>query len=141
MNFFGNRYSHEDHGRAFEPDVIAAAQFYASCKPARFRDPEHRLMAAILEDAVSCLSMDPRRGTSRKRKQFEEARHWIDSDDDSEWIFSFRNVCEVLGLNPGYLRRGLFKSVTTRVAVPERRRRGKRSASHSYKALRLRTGS
>jgi hypothetical protein len=140
MNFFGTRYSHEDLGRAFEADVIAAAQFYASCKPARFRDPERRLMAAILEDAVSCLSMDPRRGTSRKRKQFEEARHWIDSDDDGEWIFSFRNVCEFLGLNPGYLRRGLSKPVA-RVAVPERRRRGKRSASHLYKTLRLRTGS
>jgi hypothetical protein len=141
MNLFGTRYSHEDHGRAFEPDVIAAAQFYASCKPARLRDPERRLMAAILEDAVSCLSMDPRRGTSRQRKQFEEARRWIDCDDDSEWIFSFQNVCEVLGLDPSYLRRGLSKSAGTRVIAPERRRPGKRPAAHSYKTLRLRTGS
>jgi hypothetical protein len=24
-----------------------------------------------------------------------------------EWVFSFTNVCETLGLDPGYLRRGL----------------------------------
>lgn len=64
-------------------------------------------MVAVLEDAVSCLSKDPRRGPGQQRRAFEEAHSWVNADDTENWIFSFANVCEALGLNPGYLRRGL----------------------------------
>ena len=33
---------------------------------------------------------------------------WIESGE-REWPFSYENICEVLGLNPEYIRRGLSK--------------------------------
>ena len=91
----------------FEPDVLASDQFHAMLKSGRVTDPEHRLMVAILEDAVSCLSKDPRRCTRQQRKAFEEAHSWVNTTGIEDWIFSFNNVCEMLGFDPTYMRRGL----------------------------------
>ena len=91
----------------FEPDVLASNQFHAVLKSSHISDPERRLMVAVLEDAVSCLSRDPRRGPRQQRKAFEEARAWINDGNAENWVFSFNNVCEMLGFDPSYLRRGL----------------------------------
>ena len=101
-----------DTGKLFEPDTILPTQFYSIFKNSQYREPERRLMVAILEDAVSCLSTDLHRCNPRQRKQYEEAKAWVAADDESEWIFSFKNICEVLGMNPNYLRRGLIRPVT-----------------------------
>jgi hypothetical protein len=39
---------------------------------------------------------------------FHEAEEWI-LEEDSEWLFSFENTCEVLGFNPQYVRQGLMR--------------------------------
>jgi hypothetical protein len=101
-----------DTGKLFEPDTILPAQFYAMFKNSQYREPERRLMVAILEDAVSCLSMNLRQCNLRQRKQYEEAKHWVTAEEESEWIFSFRNICEVLGMDPSYLRSGLIRQAT-----------------------------
>ena len=103
-----------DTGKLFEPDTVLPAQFYAMFKSSQYREPERRLMVAILEDAVSCLSADLHQCNPRQKKQYEEAKHWVTTDEESEWIFSFKNICEVLGMDPGYLRRGLIRSKTSR---------------------------
>ena len=105
-----NLFSSEDSGRLFEPDTVLAAQFYATFKGSPFKQPELRLMAAVLEDAIACLSIKTRPATARQRKQLEDARNWFAAEDESEWIFSFKNICEALGINPAYLRRGLIQS-------------------------------
>jgi hypothetical protein len=61
-----------------------------------------------------------------------DAEEWIYSDDRS-WPFSFENVCDLLQINPAYLRHGLIawkdrqlnghpraKVVTLKVAAPDR---------------------
>jgi hypothetical protein len=101
-----------DTGKLFEPDTILPTQFYAMFKNSQYREPERRLMVAILEDAVSCLSTDLHRCNLRQRKQHEEAKAWVTAEEESEWIFSFKNICEVLGMDPSYLRRGLIRPVT-----------------------------
>ena len=53
---------HQDLALLFEPDVLAPSQFNAILKSSHMPDPERRLMVAVLEDAVSCLSKNPRRG-------------------------------------------------------------------------------
>lgn len=93
--------------KLFEPDTLAPEQFYATLRRSYFVDPERRLMAAILEDAVSCLSKDLYRSPRGQRKQFAEAHSWINAEEAEDWIFSFASVCEALGFNPSYLRRGL----------------------------------
>ncbi len=99
--------ANQDLSFLFEPDVLASNQFNAILKGSHIPDPERRLMVAILEDAVSCLSKDPRRCPRPDRKSFEEARSWINANDTEGWVFSFTNVCETLGFDPTYLRRGL----------------------------------
>jgi hypothetical protein len=37
---------------------------------------------------------------------FKEAEDWV-LDTNSDWLFSFSNVCETLGFSPEYLRQGL----------------------------------
>jgi hypothetical protein len=99
--------AHQDLTFLFEPDVLASNQFHAVLKSSHMPDPERRLMVAILEDAVSCLSKDPRRCQRQQKNAFEEAHSWVNANDTDGWVFSFTNVCETLGLDPSYLRRGL----------------------------------
>jgi hypothetical protein len=138
----------QDTGRLFEPDAILPAQFYALFKQSQYREPERRLMVAILEDAVSCLSMNLHRCNLRQRKQYEEAKHWVTSEEESDWIFSFRNICEVLGMDPSYLRRGLIRQATSSrtrssnaIVTTLRRRPGNLSAAAHQKKIRMRTNS
>jgi len=92
----------------FEPDTLLPAQYFAAFAREGGLVRERRLMLAVLEDAVECyqkyaLARDP-----RGRLLFEDACVWIESGE-REWPFSYENICEVLGLNPEYIRRGLSK--------------------------------
>ena len=126
--------------RLFEPDTLAPEQFYATIRKTQFADPERRLMAAVLEDAVSCLSTKPRPCAGRKRRHFEEAHSWINAAEERDWIFSFTNVCETLGLDPSFLRRGLnrWTSLTAEKASPPLRLKKYRSGARRRK-LRFRS--
>lgn len=135
-----NLVSMQDTIKLFEPDALAPDQFYATLRRSHFVDPERRLMAALLEDAVSCLAKDPSRCSRKQRKHCEEAQTWISAKDGEDWIFSFTNVCETLGFNPDYLRRGLsrwsapIRTGTTPKLVLKKYRSGSRR-----RKLRLRT--
>lgn len=63
---------------------------------------ERRLMAAILEDALGCYRAHLNTANVRRRKLFRDAERWILADD--YWLFSFRNVCDVLGMDPEAVR-------------------------------------
>ncbi len=99
-------------GKLFEPDTLSQDQFYATMRRALPGDPERRLMVAVLEDVVACLSVDLGRCSSRQRFDFYDAQTWINAPNNSNWIFSFSNICESLGLDPEYLRRGLNEWLT-----------------------------
>jgi hypothetical protein len=72
------------------------------------REGEQRLMLAVLEDAIEYFQ-EYVLATDKKGKQlFQEAEEWI-LEKNNEWIFSFENICEVLGLNPNYIRQGLLR--------------------------------
>jgi hypothetical protein len=109
MSAIRNLFSSEDSGRLFEPDTVLSTQFYATYKGGPYKQPELRLLAAVLEDAISCLTAKACPATARQRKQFDDAWQWFAAEDDSEWIFSFKNICEALGIDPAYLRRGLIR--------------------------------
>lgn len=63
---------------------------------------ERRLMAAILEDALLCYRAHLNTANVRRRKLFRDAERWILADD--YWLFSFRNVCDILGIDPEAVR-------------------------------------
>jgi hypothetical protein len=129
----------QDLGFLFEPDVLASGQFHSMLKGSHIPDPERRLMVAILEDAVSCLSKNPRRCPRQQRKSFDEAHSWINASDTEGWVFSFTNVCETLGIEPSYLRSGLNRwSALTGNRSAEKPRLKKYRSGARHRKLRFR---
>jgi hypothetical protein len=64
--------------------------------------PEKRLMLAVLLDAIVQLRRPGSTGAA-------EASRWIHGENDADdTAFSFRSVCDALGLDPEYLSRGVF---------------------------------
>jgi hypothetical protein len=47
-------------------------------------------------------------------ERFADAQAWI-LESNSEWIFSFVNCCEALGIEPDYLRQGLLRWKRTKL--------------------------
>jgi hypothetical protein len=88
----------------FEPDIMLPKQVAALQRKPLQR--EKRLLLAILEDAVQCFQAYLFSQRLQERRLFQEAEAWINSTD-SEWFFSFANVCELLGFHPTYLRDAL----------------------------------
>ena len=70
------------------------------------KQPECRLMWAVLQDAVDTYMKYAESKRIRHQNRFREAREWIDRND-LEWLFSFVSICHTLGLDPDYLRQGL----------------------------------
>jgi hypothetical protein len=90
----------------FEPDALLPAQFYAAFRGGTAVRGEKRLMLAVLEDALDCYQKYAFSRDGHGRQLFDEALEWINSGNRA-WFFSFENICETLGINPEYLRRGL----------------------------------
>jgi len=91
----------------FEPDVLLPIQYFAALKRKRFSSGEHRLLIAIMQDAVECFQKHIHARDSKRRQLFLDAEGWI-SADDYTGTFSFNNVCDLLGMSPDYLRQGLL---------------------------------
>ena len=89
----------------FQPDTLLSDQYLSGHKSKQL-DPGKRLMLAVLQDAVLCYQDNILAQETKKKALFREAEIWI-MEESRDWIFSFENVCEALGLNPRYMRGGL----------------------------------
>ncbi len=89
----------------FEPDTLLPEQYFSLLgrKPLQ---GEKRLLLAMLEDAVHCFQTYLLAKKPHERRLFQESEEWIDSTDGL-WFFSFENICDVLGVNPGRMRDAL----------------------------------
>lgn len=91
----------------FQPDTLLSAEYFERLRRQTL-DPEKRLMLAIIEEGIASyqkyLCAENRRG----KNLFGEAEKWI-WDEDDNWVFSFENICEALGLTPTYIRCGLLR--------------------------------
>jgi hypothetical protein len=92
----------------FQPDTLLSAQYFETLRRKTLFEPEKRLMLAILDDAINCFQNNLSAKRGRGKRLFEEAEQWI-VDGGGDWIFSFEHICETLGVNPEYLRRGLLQ--------------------------------
>ena len=88
------------------PDIILPSQFDDLHRNGSSSRPEHRLMAAVLEDAIRVYRATANRGGRRSRRLFREIEEWFASAEAS-WPFSFVVICEKLDLEPEYVRAGL----------------------------------
>ena len=59
---------------------------------------------------------------------FQDAEAWI-LDDDTSYIFSFVNICDVLGFDASYLREGLMRWKKAALAARHSKENRKRLAS------------
>jgi hypothetical protein len=92
----------------FQPDTLMPAQFLDTYRRKTHLAPETHLMLAVLEDAVACFQKYIFARDGKGREMFREAEEWILAEE-SEWLFSFDNIADALGLNPRYLREGLVR--------------------------------
>ena len=67
------------------------------------------LMLAVLEDAARCIENGRWQRRFRARRLAAEAEAWVRCDR-ADWPFSFRNVCEALGIDVDAMRRRLLCS-------------------------------
>lgn len=89
-----------------EPDVILPVQFFTRLQRGTAWTGEQRLMAALLEDALTMCSKLALPTTAQRSHLQRETMHWLRSNDRT-WVFSFLRVCETLDLDPGAIRRGV----------------------------------
>lgn len=90
----------------FQPDTLLPDQFLDTFRRKLHLQPEKKLMLAILEDAVACFQKYLFARDSKGKGQFRDTEDWVFEGTDLG-IFSFDIVCESLGLEPNYVRRGL----------------------------------
>jgi hypothetical protein len=94
--------------RILEPDIFLPSQFYGSGGLSRKLEGEKRLMIAVLKDAVECMEKYRDSRSSAGRCNYENAIEWV-MDNSTDWLFSFTNICDLLGFDPQYLRDVLLK--------------------------------
>jgi hypothetical protein len=89
----------------FEDEVLLPNQYFDS-PMGRSRPPEHRLLWAVLEDAVRGWQVYESATDRKGHEQFSQASAWFASEaDDSP--FTFVAICQLFHLEPDYVRCGL----------------------------------
>jgi len=68
--------------------------------------PEKRLLLALLEGAVCDFQKYAVASTGRGRRLFADVSAWFASTSHERFL-DFENICDGLGLDPSFLRRGL----------------------------------
>lgn len=92
----------------FQPDILLPAQYLETFRRKANLEPEKELMLVVLEDAISCFQKYIFARDSKRSGLFCDAEAWI-FEENSDWPFSFENICEVLGFSPQYVRQGLLR--------------------------------
>ncbi len=131
----------------FQPDTLMPDQYLETFRRKLHLEPEKKLLLAVLEDAISCYQKYVFAREGKSRVLFQEAENWI-LEQDSDWLFSFANVCETLGFDSDYVREGLLHWKARKVEghsrakvyqLTPRKAKGKRGMPTARKAsLRLR---
>jgi len=83
-------------------DIILPTQLWAPATSTATQ-PEKRLMAAVLEEAISVLVRQPRSDSGETAAAARDASDWLASDA-RELPFSFASICDVLGLDADSVR-------------------------------------
>ena len=107
----------------FQPDVLLAEQYIDNFRRKTPLEPEKALLLAVLEDGIRCFQDNILPRNKKKQMLFEEAEAWL-FGNESNGVFSFVSVCALLGLDPGYIRRGLRQWQERAVGGKRKKQRG-----------------
>ncbi len=105
--YYSHPTSSEKVALCFEPDVLARDKFTDRAHPNLYLQPEKLLMLAVLEDAIYCFQRFHVAKDHCAKNISQDAEDWFLANQQ-DWLFSFINVCNVLGFDPDYLRQGLL---------------------------------
>ena len=89
-----------------QADILSGHQYWSEHRRKSLLQPELELMLAVLEDALECYFHHGGAKTRTEMQIFCETERWFQSRNDDD-VFSFENICHCLGIDPGYVRRGL----------------------------------
>ena len=111
----------------FEPDTLLPIQYFEAMRRKHLLEGEKRLILSVLEDAVECFMKCIDASTSKGQRLYRDADEWIWLED-KHWVFSFDNVCDMLDINPEYMRRGLRDWKARKLEALERAAEARRLA-------------
>src|SRR5579872_1526960 len=127
----GEQYlTQRDWEKQLSGSLILPVQYYDQMRRARMLGGEHRLMFAVLEDAVNEYLQDDEPRNCQAVLLRRELERWFAAEDQSG-IFSFESLCETFGIDS----RRLWKSLQSRRRLV---RQGERMATFSYRQPSLR---
>jgi hypothetical protein len=123
----------------YEADILASQRYLKSYLRLTPIEPEKALMFAVLAEAVETYQRFAFSEALHNRRLFREAQAWV-WEERAGCPFSFRSICDVFGLDPGYLRRGLRQWIANPPCDKSRRKRiqlrsGKRGTQKQAIAL------
>lgn len=101
----------------FQPDTLLPEQYLDTFRRKLQLEPEKKLMLAILEDGIACFQKYVFARDGKGKALFREAETWVE-ETGGEAVFSFDSVCESLGLDADYVRRGLTTWKAQALAQP-----------------------
>ncbi len=96
----------EYFGSQFEPDTLLPVQYNDLMRRRSTLEGEHRLMYAVLEDAVDCYLKHMNAKTRRQRILFYEVRNWMEARN-RVGLFTYNTLCETLGVDAKGLKAAL----------------------------------
>jgi hypothetical protein len=82
--------------------------------------PEKRLLLALLEGAVNDFQNYATASTGRGRRLFADVSAWFGSTSHERFL-DFESICDGLGLDPSFLRRGLDRWRAIRLGLTDAR--------------------
>jgi hypothetical protein len=107
---------------SFEPDILAPQQYLKNYQRHDPAEAEKALMFAVLVEAVDTYQRFAFSNSPHGRLLFREVKAWFwGAKTDS--VFAFRSICEVFGLDPSFLRRGLMQWTASRQWNPSPRKK------------------
>ncbi len=89
-----------------EIDAIHPTQYYLANRSMRLASGEKKLMLAILKDGIKCYRRNLSATSAHSQKIFNETEEWFE-DNDSLYLYSFRNICAWLGVDFKLIREKL----------------------------------
>jgi len=83
--------------------------------------PEKELMVAVVDRAIKDMKTNP-----QSSALYREAERWIMNGYGSRHVFSFESICDSLGLDVDYMRKGIADYVggTTESLTSSNKKKG-----------------
>lgn len=92
----------------FAPVLLQPEQFFTGQRHVFRQTGEHRLLVAVLQNALEHWFRYQHASSSRGRRLFREVSVWF-AAENRDWLFAFEHVCDHFGIDPDYIRHGLIQ--------------------------------